>query len=248
MNIFSNILIITDKILEKRCHIFWNKHKNFILKNNRGYGYWLWKSFIILKTLESIDEEDIIVYADSGCSLNINGLNRLNEYFDIVKNSKYGILTFETPFIEKQYTKRDVFDHMKLLETLDLSGNNLSGPLPDTMSNLVNLKYLKLQSNNLSGLIPLWAEQLVSLKEVNLSKRKILSHSTKDLKRCVIIIIVITIDITIVGIIMIVGALIGDWCSAPAMVGTACALIEHGVGFHRRCSPAFLWENDEHQV
>jgi hypothetical protein len=125
MNIFSNILIITDKILEKRCHIFWNKHKNFILKNNRGYGYWLWKSFIILKTLESIDEEDIIVYADSGCSLNINGLNRLNEYFDIVKNSKYGILTFETPFIEKQYTKRDVFDHMNLNNNESLNSKHL---------------------------------------------------------------------------------------------------------------------------
>ena len=34
--------------------IFWNKHKDFIKKNKRGYGYWIWKSYIIKKTLEKI--------------------------------------------------------------------------------------------------------------------------------------------------------------------------------------------------
>ena len=100
--------------MSTRCPIFWNTHKEFILSNPRGYGYWLWKSFIILKTLESIEENDILVYTDAGCTLNINGLNRMNEYFDIVKQSKYGILSFELPFFEKQYTKMDLFKNMNL--------------------------------------------------------------------------------------------------------------------------------------
>jgi len=112
--IFDNILVLNDKDLKNRCPIFWNKHKEFISNNPRGYGYWLWKSFVILKTLESIEENDILVYTDAGCTLNINGLNRMNEYFDIVKQSKHGILSFELPFFEKQYTKMDLFQHMNL--------------------------------------------------------------------------------------------------------------------------------------
>jgi hypothetical protein len=28
---------------------FWNKHGQFIESNNRGYGYWIWKSYLIQK-------------------------------------------------------------------------------------------------------------------------------------------------------------------------------------------------------
>lgn len=28
---------------------FWNRHNIFISNNKRGYGYWLWKPYIILK-------------------------------------------------------------------------------------------------------------------------------------------------------------------------------------------------------
>jgi hypothetical protein len=114
LNIFDNILILNESDLKNRCPIFWNTHKEFILNNSRLYGYAIWKPFIILKTLESIEENSILVYTDSGCTLNINGLNRMNEYFDIVRNSKNGILSFELPFLEKQYTKMDLFQNMNL--------------------------------------------------------------------------------------------------------------------------------------
>jgi hypothetical protein len=28
---------------------FWDKHKDFCEKNKRGYGYWLWKPYLIKK-------------------------------------------------------------------------------------------------------------------------------------------------------------------------------------------------------
>ncbi len=31
---------------------FWKKHGTFIESNPRGYGYWLWKPFIIKETLQ----------------------------------------------------------------------------------------------------------------------------------------------------------------------------------------------------
>jgi hypothetical protein len=113
-NVFDIIQILDNKILEERAPIFWNKHKDFILSNPRGYGFWLWKPFIILKTLENMKENDLLVYVDAGCTLNLNGFNRLNDYFTIVEKSISGILTFESFFLEKQYTKMDLFNFINL--------------------------------------------------------------------------------------------------------------------------------------
>jgi len=36
---------------------------------DRGGGYWLWKPYIIYRTLKEAKEGDIVVYADAGCSV-----------------------------------------------------------------------------------------------------------------------------------------------------------------------------------
>jgi len=40
-----------------------------LMAYKRGGGYWAWKPAIIWETLQKQDEGDIVVYADSGCSL-----------------------------------------------------------------------------------------------------------------------------------------------------------------------------------
>ena len=111
-NIFDNILTYNDESLKTNFPDFWSTHGNFINNNSRGYGYWIWKSFLVLKTLESMNENDILVYADAGCELNNNGINQLKKYFEIVKNSKFGILSFSLTFPEKQWTKMDLFNEL----------------------------------------------------------------------------------------------------------------------------------------
>lgn len=48
--------------------VFYEQHKN-ILTQKRGAGYWLWKPYFILRTMESAPENAVIVYADSGVVL-----------------------------------------------------------------------------------------------------------------------------------------------------------------------------------
>lgn len=126
-NIFDEIFIFNDIKLKDEYPEFWEKHKNFIINNQRGYGYWIWKSYLTLKILEKMNENDILVYADAGCFLNNNGIDRLNEYFEIVKNSNYSILSFELPFIEKNYTKMDLFEYLGLNNNEMLNSNQLVG-------------------------------------------------------------------------------------------------------------------------
>lgn len=38
----------------------------------KGGGYWIWKPYIIYKTLQLCHDDDIIYYADAGCTLNAN--------------------------------------------------------------------------------------------------------------------------------------------------------------------------------
>lgn len=45
---------------------FKDKHGKFIAENPKGYGYYIWKPYLILKTLEMMDDGDILVYGDAG--------------------------------------------------------------------------------------------------------------------------------------------------------------------------------------
>jgi hypothetical protein len=71
-------------------NIFWSTHGNFILKNKRGLGYWLWKSYLIKKTLEKMNENDVLLYCDVGCELNQHGKTKLDEYYNIQYAFKTG--------------------------------------------------------------------------------------------------------------------------------------------------------------
>jgi hypothetical protein len=82
-------------------------HKDFINLNKRGFGYWLWKPYLVLHTLHNINDDDIIIYADAGCEFNKKYKNRLMDYIDIVNNSDYGILSFQMQYEEKVWTKMD---------------------------------------------------------------------------------------------------------------------------------------------
>ena len=44
---------------------FANKN-SWILSLPRGAGYWLWKPYLILKTLNTMSESDWLMYTDSG--------------------------------------------------------------------------------------------------------------------------------------------------------------------------------------
>jgi len=104
---FTKITGFTERDLKEDIP-FWEKHGRFIESNSRGYGYWLWKPYLIKKTLDSMDDNEVLIYADAGCSINLNdsSLKRIEEYVEMVKNSPYGILSFQMSHLaEYKYNK-----------------------------------------------------------------------------------------------------------------------------------------------
>jgi len=87
---------------------------NYILKKPRGAGYWIWKFDIIKQQLNKIVKNDILVYVDAGCTINIQGKTRFNDYIDMLNKSDKGFISFQMPHIEKKYTTKEIFHHLKM--------------------------------------------------------------------------------------------------------------------------------------
>lgn len=83
---------------------------NGILRQKRGAGYWLWKPYLIYKTLLKMEEGDYLIYSDSG----IYFIRNVNYLIDTLEESGQDVMPFSTgKHIEKNWTKRDIFVEMK---------------------------------------------------------------------------------------------------------------------------------------
>lgn len=122
MSVFDHIISLDETNLDEDfLKIFSNK----LVYGTKGFGYMCWKSQVILQTLNLMSEGDILQWTDVDCHLNINGKQRLLEYFDIVDQSILGLLCFDSNppndptllkniillnQIDRKFTKGDVFD------------------------------------------------------------------------------------------------------------------------------------------
>jgi len=118
-SIFTRIFGYTDTCLKNDTD-FWSIHGDFISTNKRGYGYWLWKPYLLKKLLETINDGDVIVYADAGCTMNVHGKSRLLEYIEMCKTHESGIVSFQLTHLERCFTKNDVSEYLGATQT-DLS-------------------------------------------------------------------------------------------------------------------------------
>jgi hypothetical protein len=87
---------------------FMSAHGNFVNSNQRGYGYWIWKPYIILRALETECEEgEALVYADSGCSFGTTAQVRIPQWVQIAEEHPSKMVTFEIKHPEFEWTKMD---------------------------------------------------------------------------------------------------------------------------------------------
>lgn len=96
----SNQTHLTDKDLDNE---FLSKYSH-ILSQKRGYGYCLWKPYIILKELNNIKEDEILLYIDSTDYPEQVFFNAALEH---LQSNDY--LFVNRGFNHGQWTKRDTF-------------------------------------------------------------------------------------------------------------------------------------------
>lgn len=77
-----------------------------ILRQRKGAGYWLWKSYIILKTLlTKMNDGDLLLYLDAGAYL----IKDTGPLYKACMDADPSVLSFHQPYEESQFSKRDAF-------------------------------------------------------------------------------------------------------------------------------------------
>jgi hypothetical protein len=82
-DVFESVKCETENSL-KQDNNFWKVHSSFITssQNARGWGKWLWKPYIIMKHLERIPENSLLLYLDAGCHLNLRQENPRKRFYE----------------------------------------------------------------------------------------------------------------------------------------------------------------------
>lgn len=124
-----------------------------VLNLRRGGGFWIWKSYIIKKKLEQINDNDILIYLDAGFTINKKGEKRFREYIEMLNKSDEGILSFQNGQTERLYTTKQIFEYFKVDQNSSIAtSQQLLGGIRimkknNNLINLINMEY-KVYSDN----------------------------------------------------------------------------------------------------
>ena len=150
-NWFDSITLYGPEDLDNDFNL---KFKN-ILNQPRIAGYGIWRPYIIKKKLDEINDNDILIYLDAGCSINPKGKDRFIEYIEMLNNSDEGIISFQMPHIEKKFTIKEIFNYFNVDINGEIanSGQILDGILimkkNKTLVNINNIWYNVIYDNAL---------------------------------------------------------------------------------------------------
>ena len=81
------------------------KENEAILSFKRGAGLWLWKPYIIFKTLCELDDGDFLFYCDAGACF-------VRSIWPIINSIKQDVWCCDIPTIEEEFTKEECFAYM----------------------------------------------------------------------------------------------------------------------------------------
>jgi len=111
IGVFDSVLDYTPEDLPAD---FLLRHGEFLEKNKRGYGYWLWKPYLILKQMERMNNGDTLLFLDSGCDIVVSQKADLVRLIELVKTEL--IIGSKYPSPERKWSKMDLISA--------LGGNN----------------------------------------------------------------------------------------------------------------------------
>ena len=130
---FKNVLEYGPEDIDKE---FYQEHKE-ILDEKRGNGLWLWKPYIKIKSLEKLNDGDIVFYIDSGAFF----FRKITSILKILEKQDIWVTT--TPFIERQFTKKKVFKLMNCDTEEYKNSNQVQGGFIGVKKSEFSMSFLK---------------------------------------------------------------------------------------------------------
>ena len=131
----------TLEIIKNNFATWYKNNIDFILNNQRGCGYWIWKPFIIAATLKSLNEGDILIYADAGYEISNAAQKRFDEY--ILLTQQYDLLAFDIEESIEKWTKSDLLDYFGVLNNQTIAKEQqIQSGLIFIKNNIQSLSYI----------------------------------------------------------------------------------------------------------
>lgn len=115
---FSQVRVYTERELTRDHPDFMLQHRAILTSRVRGFGYWIWKPFLIWKSLEYARTSGLagVTYLDAGCELNLrsdDARKRLLAYRRLaLKNGVFAMHLVGCS--ERQWSRLDVLNHFGL--------------------------------------------------------------------------------------------------------------------------------------
>lgn len=115
---FVQALVYTERELASDYPDFARQHRGILSSRVRGFGYWIWKPYLLWKSLEFARRSGHagVVYLDAGCELNLRSdaaRLRLIDYQSIALSS--GVFAMHLAGLpEREWTRLAVMDHFGL--------------------------------------------------------------------------------------------------------------------------------------
>ena len=129
LGIFDHIYGFKENDLKNDTE-FWNRHRDFLV-GSRGFGYWLWKPYLIQKVYDKMDEGDVLVYCDCGNELDFRKKGEILKLFDIVQKDLLlgtypgGRLNERIPYLDEiNWTKKDLLHFLHVENDQDILYTN----------------------------------------------------------------------------------------------------------------------------
>jgi len=93
---------------------FQERHGEFLKSHPRGFGYWLWKPYLIGRYLKTMTDGDLLFYCDAGCEINPLADMQFQKLVAYLKAKDFLCFILENRDCET-WTKFDLIDRYPLL-------------------------------------------------------------------------------------------------------------------------------------
>jgi len=90
-----------------------NEINNYAKSYKKGYGYWVWKPYIIKKALSTANENDILLYVDGRSGLRTTG-KPISWLDDFIMENQFDIGIWQTIHKEISWTNGDIISAFDL--------------------------------------------------------------------------------------------------------------------------------------
>lgn len=124
---FAHVSALTHEDIDST---FRSRHTAILHSKMPGFGYWIWKPFVISRALEN-GRSEFVLYVDAGCTLNLESsaaISRLADYLEFA--AEHSVCSFVMEHLpESKWTKRDLLSLCGISSEDRASGQRVAGVL-----------------------------------------------------------------------------------------------------------------------